>query len=171
MPNKTAKVIAEAEDRPSTFGWLQIDKAAARRLRELTMTAPAAAGVLLYCIERMSRTNSLLVSQTVMAEAIGLTDRSIRTAIKTLEEKKFIERTMVGTASVITVNTRVAWQGKRGARYAHFSADIVAVEKEQKKPVEDRGELEQIPVLKDGERLMVTNDELGPPDQNEMELD
>jgi len=106
-----------------------------------------------------------------MAEAIGLTDRSIRTAIKTLEEKKFIERTMVGTASVITVNTRVAWQGKRGARYAHFSADIVAVEKEQKKPVEDRGELEQIPVLKDGERLMVTNDELGPPDQNEMELD
>ena len=170
MANKTANVIEASEDRPSTFGWLQIDKAAARRLRELTMAAPAAAGVLLYCIERMSRTNSLLVSQSVIAEAIGLTDRSIRSAIKTLEEKKFIERTMVGTASVITVNTRVAWQGKRGARYAHFSADIVAVEKEQKKPVDERGDLQQIPVLKTGERGLVTNDPAEPPDQNEMEL-
>lgn len=171
MANKTVKVVNDSDDRPSTFGWLQIDKAAAKRLRELTMSAPMAAGVLLYCMERMSRTNSLLVSQKVMGEALDVTERSIRSALVVLEEKKFIERTQVGTATVITVNTRVAWQGKRGARYAHFSADIVAVEKEQKKKIDDRPPLEQIPMTHDDERILVTNNEIDPPDQGEIELD
>ena len=171
MASKNVKVVDDPDDRPSTFGWLQIDKKATKRLRELTMTAPMAAGVLLYCMERMSRTNSLLVSQRVMGEALGVTDRSIRTALSILEEKNFIERTQVGASTVVTVNTRVAWQGRRGARFAHFCADIVAGEKEQRKPIEGREALAEVPLMHDGERLLVTNDEIDPPDQGEIELD
>lgn len=171
MANKSVKVIEGADDKPNTFGWLQIDKKAARQLRELTMECPPAMGVLLYAIERMSRTNSLMVSQQVIADALGMTTRTVRTAIKVLEDRRFIERTMVGTASVMTVNTRVAWQGKRGARYAHFSADIVAVEKEQKTPVDDRPPLEEIPRTQGNERILVNNTTEPPPDQNEIELD
>lgn len=135
------------------------------------MVAPMATGVLLYCMERMSRTNSLLVSQKVMAEALNVTERSIRSALVTLEERRFIERTQVGTASVITVNTRVAWQGRRGARYSHFCTDIVASEREQKRPIDGREELEQIPMTQGDERILITNDAADPPDQGEIELD
>lgn len=171
MANKSVKVVEESDDRPNTFGWLQIDKKSTKRLRELTMAAPTATSVLLYCMERMSRTNSLLVSQKVMGDALGVSDRTIRTALAVLEDKNFIERTQVGVSTVITVNTRVAWQGKRGARYAHFCADIVAGEKEQKKKIDDRPPLEQIPMTHDDERILVTNNEIDPPDQGEIELD
>lgn len=171
MANKSVKVVEEADDRPNTFGWLQMDKKSTKRLRELTMAAPTATSVLLYCMERMSRTNSLLVSQKVMGDALGVSDRTIRTSLAVLEDKNFIERTQVGASTVITVNTRVAWQGKRGARYAHFCTDIVAGEKEQRKPIDGRPDLANVPILNNDERLLITNNEIDPPDQGEIELD
>lgn len=172
MPKpKTVKAIASPDDQASTFGWLQIDKKAAQALRGLTLESPTAAAVLFFCIERMSRTNSLMVGQETLAATIGVTSRSVRTALVLLESRRFIERTFVGKSAVITVNTRVAWQGKRGERFAHFTAEILASEREQPQPLDDRPGLEPVPVLQDGERLLVTNDPVDPPDQSEIELD
>jgi hypothetical protein len=70
------------------------------------------------------------------------------------------------------VNTKVAWQGRRGARFAHFHADIIAYENEQPKgkDLDDKEPLMQIPTAEPGERILVTNAPKEPPDQQEMEL-
>ena len=159
------------DERPNTFGWLQIEKKAAGELQRLAIKSPVAMGTLMFMVNRMSRTNALVVSQAAIAEELGVTRRSVNTAIGILEEKNFIETVKVGGAVVYRVNTRVAWQGVRGARFAHFHADIVAFEKEQdSKDLDNRAPLQTVPVLQDGERYLVGNEPIDPPDQGELEL-
>lgn len=172
MPkSKTAKVALPDDDgRPNTFGWLQIEKKAASELKRLAIKSPIAMGSLMYMVERMSRSNSLMVSQKAIAKDLGVTDRSVRSAIALLEEHQFIEVTKVGTGAVYSVNTRVFWQGNRGARFAHFNAEVYAIESEQSTPLDDRKSLKNVPKMMPGERLLVGNEELPPPDQQELPL-
>jgi hypothetical protein len=75
-----------------------------------------------------------------------------------------------GGVSVYVVNSRVAWQGERGARYAAFGADVIAIESEQTIDLDDVTPLKSVPKLHDGERLLVGNEAIDPPDQGELEL-
>ena len=68
------------------------------------------------------------------------------------------------------VNSRVAWQGERGARYAAFGADVIAIEQEQGFDIDDKTPLKTVPKLHEGERLLVGNEAIEPPDQGELEL-
>ena len=79
---------------------------------------------------------------------------------------------MKAGATVYIVNSRVAWQGNRGERYAYFGADIMAIESEQDKSttIDDTTPLKRVPYLVEGERLLVGNEPIDPPDQQEMEL-
>ena len=61
--------------------------------------------------------------------------------------------------------------GNRGERYAYFGADIMAIESEQdKSTIDDTTPLKRVPYLVEGERLLVGNEPIDPPDQQEMEL-
>jgi hypothetical protein len=105
-----------------------------------------------------------------MAEKVGIGRQAISTAIKLLSEHKFIEVVKVSNLCIYRVNTRVAWQGNRGARYAHFMADVIAVESEQSRIVDDEIPLKRVPVLDVGERILIGNEPIDPPDQQEIEL-
>jgi hypothetical protein len=166
----TAMVPLSTDDKPNTYGWLQIEKKTAGELKRLAIKSPVAMGALMLMVNRMSRTNALVMSQQEIADDLGVTRRSVITAIGVLEAGNFIEVVTVGAARVYRVNTRVAWQGVRGARFAHFTADVFATEKEQGQSVDEREPLKSVPVLQDGERYLVTNDDDVPPDQQEMEL-
>lgn len=171
MPPKAA-VVVQPDDKPNTFGWLQMEKKTALELQKLAIKSPTGMATLMMMINRMSRTNALVISQQAIADELGVTRRSIVSAIATLEKSQFIETLKVGTALVYCVNTRVAWQGIRGARYAHFGADIYAVEKEQDKPVDPPDEpLKSVPSFGgNGERIIIGNEPLDPPDQQELTL-
>jgi biotin operon repressor len=166
----TAAVPMTPDDRPNTFGWLQIEKKTAGELQKLAIKSPVAMGTLMFMVNRMSRSNALVVSQAAIAEELGVTRRSINTAIGVLENGNFIETVKVGGAVVYRVNTRVAWQGVRGARFAHFNADIVAFENEQGKKLDDLPPLKSVPVLQENERVLIGNEPIDPPDQGELEL-
>lgn len=166
----TASVPLAPDERPNTFGWLQIEKATAGKLQKLAIKSPTAMGTLMFMVNHMSRTNALVVSQQVIADELGVSRRSVNGAIAYLEKQNFIETVKVGTGVVYRVNTRVAWQGVRGARFAHFTADILAAEKEQESTGDGLPPLESVPVLEEGERYLVGNEQLPPPDQQEMEL-
>ncbi|MBX9900323.1 MAG: hypothetical protein K2Y28_06015 [Burkholderiaceae bacterium] len=169
--SKVAKVVQEDDDgKPNTFGWLQLEKKSASELKRLAIKSPIAMGSLMYMVERMSRSNSLMVGQEAIANDLGVTARSVSSAIILLEKLQFIEVTKVGTGYVYTINTRVFWQGVRGARFAHFNADVYAVESEQKTAIDGREKLKSVPKLMDGERLLVTDDDIPPPDQKELLL-
>jgi hypothetical protein len=90
--------------------------------------------------------------------------------LKYLVDHNFVQIIKAGGVSVYVVNSRVAWQGERGARYAAFGADVIAIESEQTTDLDNLPPLKSVPVLYDGERILVGNEEGPPPDQQEMEL-
>lgn len=158
-------------DKPNTFGWLQFEKKGLQELQKLSMRSPAAMGTLLYLVNNMSRSNALVVSQAAIAAGIGAKRESVNRALRYLKEHNFIQILKAGGCTVYVVNSKVAWQGNRGERYAAFGADVIALESEQDADViEDTRPLKQVPKLVTGERLLVGNEELPPPDQQEMEL-
>ena len=170
MKNSSA-VVKTNEDKPNTFGWLQFEKKALQELQKLAIKSPSAMGVLIYLTNNMSRSNALAVSQAVLAKHVGISVRSAAGAVKTLTEHNFIEVVKVANLCVYRINSRLAWQGHRGERFAYFAADIIAVESEQDpKMLDNKTPLKSLPQLGDGERLIVGNEQIDPPDQQEMDL-
>lgn len=163
-------VVPLSKEKPSTFGWLQLEKKAAKELQSLAIRSPAAMGTLMYMVNHMSRSNALVVSQKAMAKELGISLKSVGNSVKLLATHHFIETIKVGNTSVYVVNSRVAWQGERGARYAAFGADVIALESEQDHPIDGQPELKSVPQLRQGERVLVGNDAIDPPDQGELEL-
>ena len=153
-----------------TFGWLMIDKKPIQALKRLAISHPIAMGCLMHFVENMSRSNAYMASQKSIANQLGVSAVAVKKAVAVLESSKFVQVIKVGTANAYVVNTRVAWQGKRGARFAHFHADIVAYEDEQCKDLDDDSPLIQIPSAAPDERYLVGNEEIDPPDQQEMTL-
>jgi hypothetical protein len=140
-------------------------------MQKLAFKHPMAMGTLMYLANNMGRNNALAISQGAIAKKTGVSKRAIAGAIQLLSDHRFIEVVKVGNMCVYRVNTRVAWQGHRGERFAHFMADVIAFEDEQTTEIEENPQpLKQVPVLEHGERLLVGNDQIDPPDQQEMEL-
>jgi hypothetical protein len=162
--------VVPTGEKPSTFGWLQFEKKALGELTKLSMASPAAMGTLMYLVNHMSRSNALVVSQSAIAEGIGGKRETVNRALKYLVDHNFVQIIKAGGVSVYVVNSRVAWQGERGARYAAFGADVIAIESEQTAPIDDLPPLKSVPKLHEGERLLVGNEPIDPPDQQELEL-
>ena len=157
--------------KPSGFGWLQFEKKRPSGTQKLAIRSPAAMGTLLYLVNNMSRSNALVVSQTAIAAGIGAKRESVNRALKYLREHNFIQSVKAGGATVYVVNSKVAWQGNRGERYAAFGADVLAIEAEQEQDlIDDPRPLKSVPKLIEGERLLVGNEPIDPPDQGELEL-
>jgi DNA-binding transcriptional regulator YhcF (GntR family) len=157
-------------EKPATFGWLQFEKKAMKELQDLSMRSPPAMGTLMYLVTRMSRSNALVVSQQAIATELKTSRETVNKAIKFLTAHNFIQVIKAGGSTVYVVNSRVAWQGDRGARYAAFGADVIALESEQTIDIDDATPLKSVPKLHDGERLLVGNEAIEPPDQGELEL-
>lgn len=157
-------------EKPPTFGWLQFEKKAINELQKLAMKSPAAMGTLMYLVNHMSRSNALVVSQAAIAAGIGTSRQTVNGALRYLVEHNFVQVVKAGGATVYVVNSRVAWQGERGARYAAFGADVIAIESEQDRSIDDAPPLKSVPKLVEGERLLVGNEPGNPPDQGELEL-
>lgn len=162
--------VVPTGEKPATFGWLQFEKKAIAELQKLAMKSPAAMGTLMYLVNHMSRSNALVVSQAAIAEGIGTSRQTVNGALRYLTEHNFIQVVRAGGATVYVVNSKVAWQGIRGARYAAFGADVMAVESEQTGDLDDITPLKGVPKLIEGERLLVGNEPGDPPDQGELEL-
>lgn len=163
-------VVPLSKEKPPTYGWLQFEKKAIGELQKLAMASPAAMGTLMYLVNHMSRSNALVVSQKAIAEGVGTSRETVNKAIRYLADHNFVQVLKAGGATVYVVNSKVAWQGERGARYAAFGADVIAIESEQDRSIDDDTQLKQVPILHDGERLHVGNEPMDPPDQGEIDL-
>ena len=162
--------VVPTGEKPPTFGWLQFEKKALGELTKLSMSSPAAMGTLMYLVNHMSRSNALVVSQSAIAAGIGGKRETVNRALKYLVDHNFVQIIKAGGVSVYVVNSRVAWQGVRGERYAAFGADVIAIESEQTIDLDDTTPLKSVPKLHEGERLFVGNEAVDPPDQQELEL-
>jgi len=156
-------------------GWLQVEKATHQKMWQFGLKKPSALSVLLFLASRLNKgSNGVIISYKAMSSTMGISELTAKRAIKDLSEAKFIQVLKSGSANIYIVNSRVAWQGARGARFSNFNAEITLSEKEQTRPVDEliteMNELPMIPVWEDDERILVGNEEIPPPDQQEMEL-
>jgi hypothetical protein len=167
--------VAISDGRGQQQGWLMSDKKAHQAMWMLGVKHPTSLAVLHFLTSRMHRgANAVVISHEAIAATMNLTKKTIITAIARLAEGKFVQVLKSGKSNVYVINHQVAWQGHRGARFAAFGAELMVHEAEQTKPVdeliEDSKILQSVPIMDFGERLLVSNEPIDPPDQQEMTL-
>ncbi|HCH0918855.1 TPA: replication/maintenance protein RepL [Vibrio parahaemolyticus] len=156
------------------YNFVQVQKGHMKQWRELIQKQPLSAEIMFYFMEVMGRnTNAVVCSYKTLQEVTGYSRPSVGRAIKTLKDMNWIDSVKVGSATAYAVNERIVWQsGKNQRRYAMFSATVVASESEQEKGFDEkRHKIKHIPFVERTERVIVSNDELPPPDQQELNLE
>ncbi|MDG2871423.1 replication/maintenance protein RepL [Vibrio parahaemolyticus] len=156
------------------YNFVQVQKGHMKQWRELIQKQPLSAEIMFYFMEVMGRnTNAVVCSYKTLQEVTGYSRPSVGRAIKTLKDMNWIDSVKVGSATAYAVNERIVWQsGKNQRRYAMFSATVVASESEQEKGFDENNhKIKHIPFIERTERVIVSNDELPPPDQQELNLE
>ena len=123
-----------------------------------------------YMCAYMGDQNALVISQAVLAKRLGVSTRTVATAISDLAASQWIQVVRLGKGKecAYVVNDRVAWDKPRGKlNLSLFSAQVVA-------DADDQDELEgpdlkRIPVLFPGERQLPTGPGEDPPSQPALE--
>lgn len=165
--------IEEAEKRAKkNYNFVQIEKKALRLVRELYDENPSAGKLLFILAEKMNRQNALVCSYDTMSKITGLGRTTLYKAIKYLREHNWIEVIKVGTANAYVINSRVFWQSHGDKKMTVFHATIVASSDEQDTHIEnwDKVKLKHFPFLSHDEDVIVTKEQLPPPDQDELDF-
>jgi hypothetical protein len=142
--------------------WVQTERAAHEQWAKLISSNPKAAALMHVIIGNMGRHNALVASQSLLAEMLGCTVRTVQRSLEALKDGNWLEVRQIGpagTTNAYIVNDRVAWSGDRdGIRYSLFSAAVMVSGADQP----DRAELgsqmplKRIPSLFPGERQLPT---------------
>lgn len=164
---------AEAEKRAKkNYNFVQIEKRSLRLVRELYDNNPAAGKLLFILAEKMNRQNALVCSYDTMSKITGLGRTTLYKAVKYLKDHNWVEVIKVGTANAYVINSRVFWQSHGDKKMTVFHATIIASSDEQETPVEDwdKVSLKQFPFLSHDDDVVVSNEKLPPPDQEEIDF-
>jgi len=156
------------------FNFVQFNRAHLKNWRALIRKAPLAAEILMFLVEKMGRTsNAVVCSYKVLTELTGYSRTSVATAIATLKSDNWIATVKVGNATAYAVNERAVWTAARNQRrYAIFSATVIAGETEQESDFFKKAneKLRFVPFVGAEERILLTNEDLPPPDQKDLDL-
>lgn len=151
----TNVTLPDPDDEPrgnKLQGWVQTDKAAHKSMWQLGVKHPTALTVLHFMVSKMQRgTNGIVMSAQALSEQIGVSSRTVQSAIAVLRDSKFVQVLKSGNTNVYIINSQVAWQGSRGFRFASFNAQITLSENEQDKTAEElqaeSREMMEVPVM------------------------
>lgn len=148
--------------------WVQTERKAHEAWAMLGLRKPIAGAVLHKLVAQMGHQNAVVVPQKVLAQLLGVHERSIRRAIADLVEEKWIQvvRLGKGKEAAYLVNDRVAWGQKRSELcLSSFSATIIADASDQDKATLSATPLRRIPTLYPGEQQLPTGPGEDPPAQ------
>lgn len=152
--------------------WLQTDRKTHEAWGRFTISKPAASAVMHTLCAMVGEGNAVVVSQAILAKALGITDRTVRTAIKALEEGNWLQVVKIGKGkeSVYVINDRVVWGEKRSnLRLSRFSATVIADYDDQDNFVLADTPLHQIPALFANEKQLPIGPGEDPPSQPSLE--
>jgi hypothetical protein len=110
----------------------QLNKGTFPAFRKLLMDYPLAGNIMLFLIENMDNTNSVIVSYEAMSEVFGRTRQCLSKAVKHLKEHKFIGVYKTGNMNVYCLNANVVWHRSReNIKYAKFKSCVYMTFNEQ----------------------------------------
>jgi len=156
------------------LNFVQIDRRTMAAHRKLNMESPTAANILSLFTEHMDKSNAIVISSKAIQELIKCSRASVSSAIKKLKDDKWIQIVKIGNANAYVVNSAAFWTASRNSKYySKFHATVIATESEQEIAVQKMAkvDLREVPTVHETERLLLGNDELPPPDQQDMDLD
>lgn len=148
--------------------WVQTERKAHEEWASLSMRKPVAGALLHKLVANMGHQNAVIVSQKVMAQLLGVSERTIRRAVSDLAAEQWIQviRLGRGKEAAYIVNDRVAWgQPRDELRLSVFSATVIADAEDQDPVALSAEPLRRIPTLYPGERQLPTGPGLQPPSQ------
>lgn len=156
---------------PSDF--VQISRKSMKEIRLLSDKNKLSLKILMILAEKMNRQNAVVVSQKTLCQLLGKGRTSIYNAIKILEDGRWLKTLKIGTANAYIINERVFWTDLTDKRrYAIFSASVIVSEDEQEISAEDWDaiEIKHFPFLEKKIPVIVGDDSLPPPDQEDLDL-
>lgn len=103
----------------------------------LMAKSPIAYRIFKFLINEMDDYNAVVCSYKVLQENFGVSQDTIRRAIKILKEKNYVYVYKSGTSNVYAVNKNIVWNSwGTNYKYAKFGANIILSESEQEKSVQ-----------------------------------
>ena len=136
----TRRELARVKHGAVNSDFVQLSKIYMDETVSLANHAPAAFMVLMTLVKQMNKANSVMISNESLERICGVSNSTIKRAIKILREQQWIDVLKVGTSNVYRVNSNVFWQDRADGKWASFQAQVVLNFDEQdettkKKPV------------------------------------
>jgi hypothetical protein len=156
----------------TTNDFVQVTRGYISDMRGLAKRSPLAHSMLWLLIERMNKTNAIVISQKAMAELLDAHKGSISRAAKLLADERWVQVVKIGTSNAYVVNSEVSWRAnnRNGKRYSVFNAEVIATESEQADMrAWESMELKHVPIISKSEKPIAGNEDLPPPDQGEID--
>lgn len=117
--------------------WVSVDRESYTSLWQFGLKHSLAVSVLNFMVSKMAKNvEGVVISVPAMARMMGISERSAKSAVAALKTAKFVQILKSGNTNVYIINSRVVWEGKRGARFATFNTQLLVDEQEQKMPVD-----------------------------------
>ncbi len=130
--------------------FVQTEREAHTEWARLSVKRPAASAVLHYLAANVGTSNGVVISQKALGKALGVTDRTIRTALGDLEARRWIQivRLGAGRECAYILNDKVVWADKRdNLRFSRFTAQVIADADEQSELTLSQSALYRLPEL------------------------
>jgi len=162
----TLEVGVPAKNKPGQ--WVQTERKAHEAWANLIARKPRAAQLLHHLVAQMGHQNAVVVSQKILAQLMGVTDRTVRGAIADLVAENWVQVVRIGKGkeAAYVVNDRVAWgQPRDQLRLSVFSATVVADLDDQEPSALEHRDLRRIPTLYPGEQQLPAGPGGEPPSQ------
>lgn len=169
MQNRSAPpaIGVPAKNKPGQ--WVQTERKAHEAWANLIARKPRAAMLLHHLVAQMGHQNAVVISQKTLGKLMGVTDRTVRSAVADLVAERWIQVVKMngpGTVSAYVVNDRVAWgQPRDQLRLSVFSATVVADAEDQDTLTLEHSNLRRIPTLYPGEMQLPGGAGEDPPSQ------
>ena len=130
-----AKKEKEERDRAKKSpykNFVQLNKDAYKVEDWLMSKSPIAYRIFKFLINGTDSYNALICSYKVLQESFGISQDTVRRAIKLLKEKKYIDVYKTGTSNVYAVNKQIVWNSW-GTNFdrASFGVNIILSAEEQ----------------------------------------
>lgn len=149
--------------------WVQTERKAHEAWAALIAKRPRAAQLMHHLVACMGQQNAVVISQKLLGQMMGVTDRTVRSAVADLVADRWISVVKLngpGTVAAYVVNDQVAWGESRSSLHTSvFSATVVADRADQDEALLGAPQLRRIPTLFAGERQLPTGEGLEPPSQ------
>jgi hypothetical protein len=165
---------ADQRLKKNNMDFVQVSRGELRAIAELGSKSSLALDLLMVFVQSMDKQNAVMISFKAMEQILNKSRPTLDRAVRLLRNDKWIQVVKVGTANAYVLNTAVFWGDKGDKKHlASFNTKVITTLSEQDKDLRANQNvtLKKITTLTEKkERVILSNEDLPPPDQKDIDL-